>query len=300
MLKRVLVQTAQILLRGRRVRGPVLPALLLVAVAQPGTAEAAPGDLGEFWPLGAPPRTWDLIARAQAGNANPRILMRVQNETTEPGRFILWFSHKEGQVEGERDGERYRRCRLPGRTWLFFDTYVKSSSGKPLVEHPVTSDRVLLSRPDGAVTDVIEDGEYAACGGTGQPYLLWSGAPWHYRIQVWGHLTENAKYKWYWDATVIGPQPVVDECTMPPMHKPAVMVQEAWWDNYKSTPGSTTGKWALGSGGMDAQTGLPSGTGLTYGRTVWHGAGQLPYLMTGKTPAAAAQPNWCVSRVSAG
>jgi hypothetical protein len=141
--------------------------------------------------------------------------------------------------------------------------------------------------------DLIQDGEYRHCDQIGQPYLLWSGGPPQYRIQVWGHLTENAKFKWYWDAVVSGPEAVVDDCMTPPERKPAIRIAEAWWNNFKNSSGT----WSLGSGGSDPQTGLPSGSGLRYGRTVWHGIGQIPYLMTAGSSGSAANPDWCVDEV---
>lgn len=248
-------------------------------------------NLGAFWPLDAPPKKWQLIARAQSRQPHPPVVMTVENQPQEAGHVVLWFSDKKGQGPGDRDGELYRLC----RPWLYFDTYLKSVPGKPIIQHPVVSDRILVTQNGAPPTDLMANGEYRACGAHGQPYLLWSKPPWHYRIQVWGHLTESARYKWYWDAIVTGPVPVVDDCLKPVIERPAVKVEEAWWETRKNP----AGEWTGGSGRIDPGTGLPSGEAVTYGRTVWHGAGQLPYLLVGP-PGAAPTPHSCVDSIAAG
>ena len=217
--------------------------------------------------------------------------MSVENETTGPGQFTLWYSHKKAQVPGERDGEHFRVCKTPEKAWLFMDSYINSSPGKPSVPHDVVSDRALYSPLNGTPLDLISNGDYMACGGKGQPYLLWSNAPPQYRIQVWGHLNANPKFRWYWDATVTKSQ-VLDDCVKPAIQVPAIRVQEAFWSTFKGP----AGKWGMGSGAIDSTDGAPSGTEVGYGRTVWHGSGQLPYLMTtgSKAPIASA---WCVNEI---
>src|SRR5690242_18611604 len=49
-----------------------------LAQGQPGSGAASLG-LGRFWPLDAPPRHWDLIARSQSGQPGAQILMSVDN-----------------------------------------------------------------------------------------------------------------------------------------------------------------------------------------------------------------------------
>jgi hypothetical protein len=148
----------------------------------------------------------------------------------------------------------------------------------------------LFSR-GGTVTDLIANGEYRACGARGQPYLLWSGGPWHYRIQVWGHLTENPRWHWFWDATVSGPVPVTNSCRTPAERKMAVRVRESWWNNFNNF----VGRWDQGDGQIDPHTGEPTGRNVRYGRTIWHGSDQLPYLLNGDDPR---NPAWCVNRVT--
>ncbi len=254
---------------------------------------AAIPDLSALWPLDAPARQWKVIARVGVGSAPPQMLMWVQNETVGPGKFILWFSHQPEQRPGQRYGELYRLCRLPGRIWLFFDTYIDSVPGRPPIEHQVASDRILFAPSKGAAIDLIRDGLYQACGAMGQPYLLWSGAPQQYRLQIWGHLTENPRFKWYGDSIVTGPESIVDDCMQPVEARTAIRVQEASWSTFKNPSGA----WGLGSGPIDPPTGMPTGNGVAYGRTVWHGAGQLPYLMIGpgRSPS---NPRWCVNEVT--
>ena len=249
-------------------------------------------DLGEFWPLNAPPRKWNLISSSAIHSAHPEIRMTVENETVKPGEFILWFSNKKGQATGKRDGEHYRLCKTAGSTWLYLDAYIDSSPGKQPIRHDVISDRILFSPSDGVSADLIGDGNYRACGAIGQPYLLWSGTPASYRIQVWGHLTENARFRWYWDATVTKSNQVVNDCLEPGKKIRAVRVQEAWWSNFKDPSGA----WELGNGSIDPHEGTPSGSGVAYGRTVWHGAGQLPYLMIWGSHSATGS-TWCVNEI---
>ena len=277
--------------------GPVLGMLLLTLLPQGaanGQAVRQPSgpvaDLGEFWPLNAPPRKWNLIAQSGRHSRNAKIQMTVENQTIGPGEFVLWFSHKPGQAPGKRAGERYRLCKTAAMTWLFFDAYINAFP--PTIHHDVVSDRILYSPSDGPQLDLIGNGLYQACGGVGQPYLLWSHIPPQYRIQVWGHLTENSKYRWYWDAVVTKPEQMVNDCLNPPKQLSAVRVREAWWDTFKNPSGA----WQLGGGGTDPGNGAPSGSGVTYGRTVWHGAGQLPYLMTAGGKAAPGT-GWCVNEI---
>jgi hypothetical protein len=249
-------------------------------------------NLSDFWPLDAPPRKWKVILRADRGFVHPRRLMWVENETIGPGRFILWFSHKKNGAPDDRVGERYHLCRLPGMSWLWFDAYL--STTPRIIEHRVVSDRILFTPSGGPATDLIKGGLYNACGATGQPYLVWSGGPRQYRLQVWGHLTENPKlFKWYGDALVTGPEAIVDDCLQPVERRSAIRYEEAWWASFKNPSGA----WGIGSGQIDAQTGMPTGSGVVHGRTVWHGAGQLPYFVFGPGQSPS-NPRACVSEVT--
>jgi hypothetical protein len=256
-----------------------------------GQSQNSASDLGEFWPLDAPSRKWNLIAHSADHSPRPEVLMSVENETTGPGRFTLWYSHKRAQMPGERDGEQFRVCKTSERTWLFMDSYINSVPGKSSVPHDVVSDKAVYSPSSGVALDLIGNGDYQTCGGKGQPYLLWSNVPPQYRIQVWGHLAENSKLRWYWDALVTKSQ-VLDDCLAPANLVAAIKVQEAFWSTFKDP----AGKWGMGSGAIDPRDSAPSGTEITYGRTVWHGAGQLPYLMTAGSNAPAASA-WCVNKI---
>jgi hypothetical protein len=251
--------------------------------------------LGEFWPANSPSRDWELVPRRRAGDPNAPVSLSIENQTIGPGRFILWFYNPRRLRLGQRNGEEYRICRLPNETWLYLDSYLNAFQGRIMHTHPVESDRILVTRADGKVSDLIQDGEYRACGAHGQPYLLWSGAPWHYRIQVWGHLIKNRDRKWYWDATVSGPEAITNDCLTPVAPQTAVRVQEAWWSN----PKNPSGAWRQGSGDTDPSTGMPTGTGVRYGRTVWHGSGGIPYYMTGPGSGPGVSPRQCVDRISA-
>ena len=267
----------------------VFGALVAKGFAQSAPKEKAQGaavDLGAFWPAQAPQRRWTLVSRADR-SATRRSLMSVANENVGPEQFILWFSGKEGQPAGKRDGERYRLCLSRLRTWLFLDGYIDAYPDRPKIEHPVRADRIIFKPAGGTQTDLIKNGEYADCGAQGQPYLVWFSEGTAYRIQVWGHLVENPQLKWYWDATVSGPEKIVNECLKPTLETEAVKVQEAWWSNFRGP-----GKWGLGSGELTEEEDVPTGGDVVYGRTVWHGAGQVPYLVTGD---AAGNPRWCVA-----
>jgi hypothetical protein len=266
--------------------------LLASDITGAGQTARAPFDLGEFWPLNAPASKWTLVTYSDIHSANPVIRMSVENENVSSREFILWFSNKKGQVPGERDGEDYRLCNTPEGAWLYLDAYIKSAPSKPRLRHDVVSDRILYSPSDGPPADLIHDGSYRAAGGIGQPYLLWSDAPPRYRIQVWGHLTENSRFRWYWDATVTKSKEVIDDALDPGKKVQAVKVQEAWWDSFKSRSGA----WNLGSGATNPQDGTPTGRGVIYGRTVWHGAGHVPYLMirASKAPPGSV---WCVNHI---
>jgi hypothetical protein len=242
--------------------------------------------LAAFWPLGAPAHHWALVDYAHRGDPSAKTMMSVRNESLGADGFILWFRNKPGQAPGAEDGERYHVCAGPAQTWLYLDAYIDQRPGKPQRPHPVQSDRILYTPDGGATVDLIKSGAYAACGAAGQPYLLWVGAPAQYRIQVWGHLAENPKLVWYWDATVAAPHSIQDECLKPPRAIQAVEVREAWWSNFKVA----SGKWGLGDGELASNGNGPTGSGVSYGRTVWHGQGQTPYVMTGNP---AGHPTWC-------
>lgn len=255
---------------------------------------AAGADLGAFWPADAASRQWKVVARTGATLFGPRRLMWIRNQTTGPGQFTLWYYGKKSQAPGEETGELYRLCRAEGRTWVVLDGYRKTLAGKQVAEHRVMSDRVLFTPGGQPAIDLIADGSYRACGARGQPYLVWAGAPHQYRIQVWGHLAEAPQDHWYWDASVNGPESVVDDCMAPAAPRLAIRVREAWWDDFKDR----SGIWHLGSGATDPESRLPTGEDVTYGRTVWHGAGGLPYLMIGPGPRSS-NPRWCVDEVGA-
>lgn len=271
-------------------------ALLLLCASFGVTSRTCAADsaneLRDFWPLDASPRTWNLVRRDELHTPHPEIRMTVVNETLRPGVFMLWFSHKHGQPAGKRDGEQYRLCKTAGLSWLYLDAYIDAFAGKPPIRHDVVSDRIVFTPATSTPQDLIADGSYAACGETGQPYLVWSGGPASYRIQVWGHLTENAKFRWYWDATVTHADRVVNDGLAPGREQPALRVEEAWWCSFKNP----NGQWELGTGGSDTKTGAPTGTGVTYGRTVWHGTGQLPYTMIHASSASTGS-DWCVNEV---
>jgi hypothetical protein len=273
----------------RRIPAAALAALLVLLLPRPAPAQPLP-TLADFWPLDAPPRQWTLIEAKGRNAPHPLTRLILGNETLAPGSFILWFSGRVSQPADKRTGEQYRLCRTPARTWLFLDRYIDTTP-KP-ARHDVLSDRIRFTPSGAPPEDLIADGLYGACGATGQPYLLWSDLPPTYRIQVWGHMAANPQRLWYWDATVTAPRPVINPCRDPATPTAAVKVEESWWSNFNARSGA----WDLGSGEIDRQTGTPTGTDITYGRTVWHGAGQIPYLMTAgpdKPPGS----GWCVKDI---
>ena len=219
--------------------------------------------------------------------------MAIENQTISPTEFILWFSHKK-MSRGGRNGERYRLCKTANAAWLFLDTYIDDFPGKPLAYHDVLTDKAVYSPSCASPTDLMSNGLYSACGNEGQPYLIWSDMPAQYRIQVWGHLSASPRLLWYWDATVTKLDSVEADCLTPRARAPAVRVQEAWWSHFKE---SSPGTWELGTGDIDPQGGTPTGHDVHYGRTVWHGADKIPYLMMGPS-AGAADAVWCVDKIS--
>lgn len=94
------------------------------------------------------------------------------------------------------------------------------------------------------------------------------------------------------EATVSRPALVTNTCLSPGRSAKAIKVQEAWWSNFTGA-----GKWSLGSGDVNSD-GLPTGTGVAYGRTVWHAQGQLPYYLTGSADGKTV--DWCANEVTAG
>jgi hypothetical protein len=146
----------------------------------------------------------------------------------------------------------------------------------------VKSSRIILTVDDGKAVDLIADGTYAACGSIGQPYIFSSDAIETYRLQVWGYMTKNPGYKWYWDAIVSKPALITNICLHPAQTVKAMKVQEAWWSNFASLNGrKTAGGWTIGSSGNLGPDGTPDGTAVKDFRTVWHAEGQIPYYATG-------------------
>jgi hypothetical protein len=275
----------------RRVLSLAVTFALLSCASLPSRARDE--TLSTYWPVHGSQRSWDLIGTEQKDSPSPKTLMTVRNKSLDENVFELWFSNKEGQVEGQADIERYQLCANPGgNPWLFLTEYIDAKPGHPTVEHPVTTTRVLFTPKDGKTFDLIANGTYARCGGKGQPYLLWNMGLDQYHIQVWGYLTENPKFKWFWDATVSKPSPISNDCLKGAHAVKAIRVEEAWW----STFGVPTGKWGLGSGEADAE-GVPTGKAVKHGRSVWHAEGGYPYYLTGSPDGK--HVGWCMKKVDA-
>lgn len=250
-------------------------------------ALAAGDSLEDYWPIHGPDHEWTVVG---ADRAHPRVTMNVTTKRTGPDQVELRFSGKSEQAPGASDVEQYVLCNAPGgRAWIMLEAYVNLKGSQVVSSHPVRATKILFT-PDGdREYDLIANGTYQRCGNKGQPYLLWDSVPKKYRIQVWGELTENSKFKWYWDAEVHSPGPVTNTCSQPEQTVSAVKVEEAWWSNF----GVPTGKWGMGGGEINPD-GLPSGSQVKYGRTVWHAKGQLPYYLIG--PPGGKSIGSCVAR----
>jgi hypothetical protein len=257
----------------------------------PGFLLAEEETLELYWPLQSPGREWILIAKKDKDLAKPTTQMKVINKDALGKQVELWFSDKPGQPVKTSDVERYVYCGNPGGDpWLFLLTYIDVGKGAADRSHPVQATRILFTPENGSTVDLIAEGTYGRCGGKGQPYLRWNLNLETYRIQVWGTLIENPKWKWYWDATVSKPAPVTNDCLTPAQTVKALKVQEVWWSNFKVEKG----KWGMGAGDVDGE-GLPTGAHIVYGRTVWHAQGQLPYYLIGRPDGKTI--NWCVHQV---
>ncbi len=268
-----------------------LVVVVALALATPSVVHAGHETLDTYWPIHSTQRSWNLIGSQQKDLPESKTLMTVTNKVLGENQIELWFSNKQGQVDGQSDIERFEYCANPGgNPWLFLTEYIDKKPGKPTVEHPVASTRILFTPNGGKTYDLIANGTYVRCGGKGQPYLLWNLDIDVYHIQVWGYLTENPKFKWYWDARVFKPAPITNNCTKPGQTVRAMRVQEAWWSNFPVP----TGKWALGSGEIGPD-GLPTGNSGVFGRSVWHAQGQLPYYLTGDPEGKAT--DWCTKQI---
>lgn len=266
-------------------------AITSITLGMSATCHARDETLEAYWPIHSNQRSWDLIGIREKDSPASKTLMTVTNKPLDQNDFELWFSNKQAQVPGQSDIERYEFCANPGgNPWLLLTEYIDKKPDQPVVEHPVVSTRILFTPKNGKTYDLIENGTYSRCGSKGQPYLLWDVNLDEYRIQVWGYLKEDQKLKWYWDAVVSKPAPVTNDCVKPHTTVKAIRVHEAWW----STFGVRTGKWGLGSGATAAD-GLPTGKEVTYGRSVWHAQGGLPYYLTGSPDGKAL--DWCVKQV---
>src|SRR6266404_696777 len=264
-----------------------LVVVVALALATPSVVHAGHETLDTYWPIHSTQRSWNLIGSQQKDLPESKTLMTVTNKVLGENQIELWFSNKQGQVDGQSDIERFEYCANPGgNPWLFLTEYIDKKPGKPTAEHPVASTRILFTPNRGKTYDLIANGTYARCGGKGQPYLLWNLDIDVYHIQVWGYLTENSNLKWYWDARVFKPSTITNNCTKPGQTVRAMRVQEAWWSNF-AVP---SGKWGLGSG-ETGPDGLPTGNSVVFGRSVWHAQGQLPYYLTGDPEGKAI--DWC-------
>lgn len=252
---------------------------------QPDTGGGRAVAIDAFWPASKRDGHWSLIERSERGSRQRKVLMSVRNQSVNESEFLLWFSQKAGQAAGAEDGERYRICRAKDLTWLILDEYLNRDPAGNISYHPVKADRALLYVPGKPPEELIQSGILGHCADRGQPYLIWAGGPAAYRISVWGHLRENRNWHWFWDASIKATETVVDDCLKPPKEFAAMQVQEAWWSNFHDFKG----KWGLGSGSLTG-SGEPSGQDIEYGRTIWHGEGKTPYLMTGNSKGGR---TWC-------
>jgi hypothetical protein len=185
-----------------------------------------------------------------------------------------------------------------GRSWIFFDEYRSGKGAAQWISRPVNSSRILLTVDGGTPVDLIADGTYAGCGNTGQPYLMYSASVQKYRLQIWGYLANNPKYKWYWDATVSKPTVITNDCFHPSQTVSALKVQEAWWSNFAALNGNpNNGGWTMGSSGNIGQDGMPDGTEVRDGRTVWHADGQIPYYEIGSPDGGTVRK--CINKMPA-
>jgi hypothetical protein len=261
------------------------------------TEGSGDGEILKYWPIDAPPRHWALADLTEAANATQPPLF-ISNESLGRGTFILWYSNPERQITKTSNGEEFRSCNSKGRSWIFFDEYLTRSSSGSLTSRPVKSSRIVLTVDGGKSVDLIADGTYAGCGSIGQPYLFSSNAIATYRLQVWGYMANNPKYKWYWDAAVSKPALITNSCLHPPQTLTAMKVQEAWWSNFAVLNGrSSNGGWTLGSSGNLGPDGMPDGIDVKDFRTVWHAEGQIPYFATG-TPDGSKMRR-CINRMPA-
>src|SRR6266404_1606103 len=234
-----------------------LVVVVALALATPSVVHAGHETLDTYWPIHSTQRSWNLIGSQQKDLPESKTLMTVTNKVLGENQIELWFSNKQGQVDGQSDIERFEYCANPGgNPWLFLTEYIDKKPGKPTVEHPVASTRILFTPNGGKTYDLIE----------------------------------SPKFKWYWDARVFKPAPITNNCTKPGQTVRAMRVQEAWWSNFPVP----TGKWALGSGEIGPD-GLPTGNSGVFGRSVWHAQGQLPYYLTGDPEGKAT--DWCTKQI---
>jgi hypothetical protein len=98
-------------------------------------------------------------------------------------------------------------------------------------------------------------------------------------------LAENRNDRWYGDDIVTKVNHLVNDC-LPGSPVGGSKVEEAEWDAYNGKEG----KFHLGNG--EIRDGTPTGNGIIYGRTVWHGNGSVPYSLVGAH--APTGSGWCV------
>jgi hypothetical protein len=254
--------------------------------------------IAKYWPIDAPSRHWSLFESAAPANATAAALS-ISNESLGAGKFILWYTNPERELAGTSNGEEFRYCNSMGRAWIFFDEYLSGKGAGHWASRPVKSSRIILTLDGGKSVDLIADGTYAGCGSNGQPYLFSSDAVGKYRLQVWGYLANNPKYKWYWDAIVSKPTPITNTCMHPPQTVKAMKVQEAWWSNFAALNGKKNdGGWTAGSSGKLGEDGVPDGSEVKDFRTVWHAEGQIPYYSTGSPDGTKVRR--CINRMPSG
>jgi hypothetical protein len=255
--------------------GTLLTALLAGAHAQesPRIEKAGEESLASYWPFGVPPKTWRLTNKAG------RAALIVTHVTSAPNTLDLIFRRPlNPEVDygggGFHTGHQ-RYCENNGDPYLFLDQYIGlKADGRVHERHHIVSSRLILTPQGGAPIDLIANGTYARCGNTGQPYLRWNLDVHRYRLQAWGSLAENSRYRWYWDIDVTAPVQATNTCVSPQEQFVAIEVQEAWWTNFdKKKMG-----WSIGGGrvGTDQE---PTGERVTYGRVDWHAKGHMPWYM---------------------
>ncbi len=170
-----------------------------------------------------------------------------------------------------------------GQSYLFLNGYKPHNTSLPsYVVYWLKATKVLITtgsnvfdithvaKGNGGCEKWVENfnnsGKRGRMGFPFAPYRFWNQP---YRLQVWGKICDQHgvcnQRRFYWDAQWQPYLTSTNDCWTGPgsATRSTINLTEAYWDSILG--------WTQGNGAMNPSTGQPTGTGISYGRTIGYG-----------------------------